>query len=467
MSTMTISRSMPLSRKVSRVLSELLLSKDLRFYIFTDFIVSFMAFSLVAGWNPRVWMQTPSEIWISSLIFSLSFTVIALGSGLFEREHRFYPKSFIRSTVISCALALLTTLFVIYFGFFWKIGRFLLVFGSVGALVGVLLYHWALSLVLNKYPYRFVVIGESSPITQGLRGLGKRAKKWMNYLHLTELEEWFSKNKELTPEELAHKIQESRVIDVVMTDQAAKDPRATQFAIAAMQVGCRVIDEVGFYSEIHEAFPSQILSESWFVFAGIDTRQNWSNFFKRIFDLSFGIVCLIALSPLLLGIALIVWVSSPGPILFIQERQGRYRKPFKILKFRTMRLDVNGANPPSTRANDPRVTWIGRVIRPLHFDELPQIWNIIKGDMSFVGPRPEVYSFTQEIIREVPIYEFRCLVRPGLTGLSQIRVGYTLDNVEATFTKLAYDLYYVKNHSFVMDILIILRTAFVLTKRVH
>ncbi|MCM0605512.1 MAG: exopolysaccharide biosynthesis polyprenyl glycosylphosphotransferase [Xanthomonadaceae bacterium] len=459
---------MPISRKISRVLSELLLSKDLRFYFVSDFAVSFMAFSLVAGWNPRVWMQTSAEIWISSLVFSLSFTGIALGTGLFEREHRFYAKSFIRSIAISCVLALISTLFVIYFALFWKIGRFLLVFGSIGALVGVLLYHWVLSLVLNKYPYRFVVIGEASPITQGLRGLGKRAKKWMNYLHLNELQEWFFANKNLSADQLAHKIQESRVIDVVMTDQAAKDPRATEFAIAAMQVGCRVIDEVGFYSEIHEAFPSQILSQNWFVFAGIDTRQNWSNFFKRIFDLSFASVCLVVLSPLLLILAFIVMVSSPGPVLFIQERQGRYRKPFKILKFRTMKLDVNGSeNPPSTRANDPRVTWIGRLMRPLHLDELPQIWNILRGEMSFVGPRPEVYSFTQEIIREVPIYEFRCLVRPGLTGLSQIRVGYTLDNVEATFTKLAYDLYYVKNHSFVMDILIILRTAFVLTKKVH
>ncbi len=460
--------SLPISRKVSRALSEMLLSKDFAFYLVTDFLLSFCAFSFVAQWNPRVWMQTEREIWMSALIYSVSFSLFAMGAGLFEREHRFHPKAFIRATMVAAALALLATQFVIYVAFFSTVGRYLLIFGSLGALGSIILYHWLLSLLLNKYPYRFVVIGESSAISQGLKGLGNQTKeKWLNYLHLNELEVWFRNQLVLSPDELVEKLQQSRVIDVVMTAQAGKDPKATEFAIAAMQIGCRVIDEVGFYSEVFESFPSQILTQNWFVFAGMDTRNQWSGFLKRVFDFSFGLFCLILFAPALLLIAVAIKLTSPGPVLFLQQRQGRYRKPFQIVKFRTMHSDIQGDHPPSTRSRDPRVTPVGRCLRPLHLDELPQIWNIIKGEMSFVGPRPEVYSFTQEIVQKVPIYEFRCLVRPGLTGLSQVKVGYTLDNVEETFTKLAYDLYYVKNHSLVMDLSIMLRTAFVLTRRVH
>jgi exopolysaccharide biosynthesis polyprenyl glycosylphosphotransferase len=460
--------ALPFSRKLSRTLSELLLSKDFGFYLCTDFLVSFWAFYSIAQWNPRVWMQTAHEIQVAAFLYSISFCVIAVGAGLFEREHRFHPKAFIRAACVSGFLALLMTQFVIYLAFFSTVGRYMLVFGSLGAVASVLFYHWVLSLLLNKYPYRFVVIGEKSAISEGLKNLGRGGQKqWLNYLHVGELETWFRSQSSFTTQALAEALHASRVTDVVMTEEAGKDPKATEFAIAAMQVGCRVIDEVAFYSEVHEAFPSQILSQNWFVFAGIDTRNQWGSFLKRVFDFTFGIFCLVLFSPLLVAIALAVKFTSPGPVLFFQQRQGRYRKPFQIVKFRTMRVDVEGSNPPSTRAKDPRVTFLGKLLRPLHFDELPQIWNIIKGEMSFVGPRPEVYSFTQEIVQKVPIYEFRCLVRPGLTGLSQIKVGYTLDNVEDTFSKLAYDLYYVKNYSLVMDLLIMLRTAFVLTRKVH
>jgi len=232
-----------------------------------------------------------------------------------------------------------------------------------------------------------------------------------------------------------------------------------------MHAGIRVIDEVVFYSELFERFPVKSLSEGWFVYSGLNTHRSFTNLLKRIFDLVVASVALVVLSPLLLLLAAAIRLSSSGPALFVQERQGRFLRPFRIYKFRTMRTECGGDNPPSTRVEDPRVTRLGRWIRPLHLDELPQLFNILKGEMSFVGPRPEALEFVRRIRGQVPIYEMRHLLRPGLTGHSQIRLGYSLDNEEDTWRKLSYDFYYLKNYSVAFDFLIMIRTVFFLTSK--
>jgi lipopolysaccharide/colanic/teichoic acid biosynthesis glycosyltransferase len=162
----------------------------------------------------------------------------------------------------------------------------------------------------------------------------------------------------------------------------------------------------------------------------------------------------------MVAIACAVKLSSRGGVFFVQERQGRFGRPFRIFKFRTM--SVSNENAPSrfTSQVDARVTRVGRVLRKIHFDELPQLLNIFMGDMSIVGPRPEMIHFARMMQHAIPVYQLRYIMRPGLSGLAQINQGYAGDNVKETLEKLSYDLYYIKNHSFWMDLMIIVRTIF-------
>ena len=457
--------SLAASFTLSHAITGLLLTKSRALWSFVDLIAAAASFILFAWLSPKGWFNSWNEIWTASLVFSVCFVAAGLGNGLYERENRFAPRAVLQLGFVAALMAGSLSLTVIFFVFYWKVGRYLVGAGSVGGFLGVVIYRWLLSLLISHYPYRFTILGEPSIITDEIREFSARPRRGVRYVHVDEVQSLLGKVGEWSHDEIVNTLHSWRVLDIVLTEKASKDPRVMELCVRAMQAGCRVIDEIHFYGELFQCFPSKVLSENWVILSGIDTHRPVSQFGKRAFDLVFGVFCVILLAPLMALVAVGIKLSSPGPVLFVQDRQGRFGRPFQIYKFRTMTAVVNGDHPPSTRQGDARVTTIGRLLRPLHIDELPQIWNILKGDMSFVGPRPEVYSFTQEITREVPIYAFRCLMRPGLSGLSQVSVGYTLDNAQDTLVKLAYDLYYIKNYTFLLDLLIIVRTVFTLTRR--
>src|SRR5712671_1770988 len=176
---------------------------------------------------------------------------------------------------------------------------------------------------------------------------------------------------------------------------------------------------------------------------------------KRAFDLVLSSLLLLLLSPLLLAIAAVVKATSKGPVLYAQERVGLDGKPFRMLKFRTMRTDAEARGPRFAEDRDPRVTRIGSWLRRSSADELPQLWNVLIGDMSLVGPRPERPVFIEPIAKQLPLYHERHAVKAGITGWAQINYPYgaSLDDARS---KLSYDLYYVKNFSIFFDLLIVL-----------
>ena len=179
---------------------------------------------------------------------------------------------------------------------------------------------------------------------------------------------------------------------------------------------------------------------------------------KRFLD-----VCVLSmLAPIWLLIAVVITVAvrydSKGPALFIQERVGRNGKVFKLFKFRSM---VHGLQAPGVhfaQAEDPRITRVGRVLRRTRLDELPQLWNVLRGEMSLIGPRPEQVPFVREFAKTIPSYPYRHLVRPGLTGWAQVQQGYA-DSADSTRIKLSYDLYYVAHYSLALDLLIVAKTC--------
>jgi exopolysaccharide biosynthesis polyprenyl glycosylphosphotransferase len=177
---------------------------------------------------------------------------------------------------------------------------------------------------------------------------------------------------------------------------------------------------------------------------------------KRAFDVVFSALFLIVLAPLLLVIALVVKLTSRGPVMFRQERVGLDGKPFAMLKFRTMRVDAEAAGAQFAQPNDPRTTLIGGVLRRLSLDELPQLLNVLAGDMSLVGPRPERPVFIERFRRHIPRYQLRHMVKAGMTGWAQI---HGLRGDTSIEKRVEYDLYYIEHWSLLLDLKILARTV--------
>lgn len=189
----------------------------------------------------------------------------------------------------------------------------------------------------------------------------------------------------------------------------------------------------------------------------------WQFALKRLIDITFSMLALVLLAPLLLTIALLVKLGSPGPVFFRQERIGLGGKPFHIIKFRSMVADAERNGPQLSSTSDPRITRIGRFLRRTRMDELPQFWNVIKGDMSLVGPRPERQHFINEIIKVAPHYSHLHKVRPGLTSWGQVKFGYA-ENVDQMVRRLKYDILYIENMSLAVDLKIMAYTVIIILK---
>lgn len=186
--------------------------------------------------------------------------------------------------------------------------------------------------------------------------------------------------------------------------------------------------------------------------------SDWQISLKRNFDIVVSLLSLVLLSPLFLIIALRIKMDSPGPIIYCQERVGLYGKPFNILKFRTMYVDAEQDTPLLSSENDPRITKIGRILRPYRLDELPQFFNVLIGDMSIVGPRPERQYYIDKITEQAPYYCLIYSIRPGLTSWGPIKVGYA-DTIEKMVKRLQYDIAYMENMSLWLDAKILFKTV--------
>jgi sugar transferase (PEP-CTERM system associated) len=204
--------------------------------------------------------------------------------------------------------------------------------------------------------------------------------------------------------------------------------------------------------ETDELHPSELIFSDGFQL----TRANL--FARRVMSVFISVVLLLLVSPLIPLIVLAIKLSSPGPVLYRQARVGRGGVVFHCYKFRTMRPDAEADTGPTWASDeDPRITPIGRFLRRTRLDEIPQLWNVLKGEMGFVGPRPERPEFVEWLGREIPYYSLRHGIRPGITGWAQIRYKYG-NTVEDAKEKLKYDLYYIKNVSLGLDLLIMFQT---------
>jgi len=244
---------------------------------------------------------------------------------------------------------------------------------------------------------------------------------------------------------------------------AVRDRRGGGFPVQQLleckMKGVKVIELPTFFEREYRQVMLESLNPSWMVL-GDGFRQGWlGDFVKRLFDLTVSGALLIATLPILLITALCIYLESGSPVLYRQRRVGQGGRIFTLYKFRSMRIDAESAGTPHWASEgDERATRVGRFIRKWRIDELPQIFNVLRGEMSFVGPRPERPYFVDQLAKQIPYYALRHSATPGITGWAQVRYQYGA-SVDDAIEKLQYDLYYLKNQSLFLDLMIMIATV--------
>jgi exopolysaccharide biosynthesis polyprenyl glycosylphosphotransferase len=259
-----------------------------------------------------------------------------------------------------------------------------------------------------------------------------------------------------TVAELSRIIEEQRPDLIVLTDGEGST-KALDRLLATPSSGIKVVGHAHFFDHAFGRVPLEDLTPTWFMSIFHLWQRPYTRFAKRTFDIVCASIVLIVAAPLMLVIAGLLRLAR-GPVIYRQTRVGEGGKHFTMFKFRTMREGAEEPGRPAfAQKNDPRVTWIGRVLRKTHLDELPQLWDVLKGDMSIVGPRPERPEFIPMLEDAIPFFTRRLLVKPGITGWAQLRRDYASDT-EGAADKLSYDLWYLRHRNLTVDLAICAKT---------
>ncbi len=247
---------------------------------------------------------------------------------------------------------------------------------------------------------------------------------------------------------------------IILASHEQLSDEAVQRLMQIRLKGTPVVGMADFYEQYLLKVPVERLRDSWFVFSGGFSlvHHDIAYKIKRVVDVLLSAIGLVLFLPVMLLVALAIRLSSRGGALYTQERSGQGGRVFRLRKFRTMVENAEADGAQWSRPGDPRITRIGRFLRASRLDELPQLWNVLLGDMSFIGPRPERPDFVNDLEQQIPYYDLRHLVKPGITGWAQVMYPYGR-SVEDALRKLEYDLYYIKNYSLTLDVYILLRTV--------
>ena len=259
-------------------------------------------------------------------------------------------------------------------------------------------------------------------------------------------------------EDLSRYVADVGASEVVLALEERRNALPLKDLLRVKTAGVHVNDFSSFMERETGRVDLDTLNPSWLIFSdGFSSGRAMSSVAKRLFDIAASGLLLLLTFPLIALFALLVKLDSRGPAFFRQRRVGLYGQPFTLLKLRSMRIDAEARGAQWASEGDPRITRVGRFIRKVRIDELPQVWTVLSGRMSFVGPRPEVPAFVDDLEDRLPYYAERHMVKPGITGWAQINYPYGA-SIEDSRRKLEYDLYYAKNYTPFLDLLILLQT---------
>lgn len=375
-------------------------------------------------------------------------------------------------SIIAVAIAGLLSSAVVYIGGYWGVEQFfgrgvfpvaLGLFAAWAACWRLLLFRWSRR---HAERVRWLVLGTGEPAQQLLQDFKKAGLS--GELHFFSEHEPAQKDIQVSAGTLTAtgsladlaRVQPGSYAGVIIATSNALPNDTVKQLMKIRFAGTQVYDLSDFYEHYWSKVPVFHLKDGWFVFSsGFDLLQNLFGLrAKRIFDILVSVSLLVLFSPLLLLIATTVRLDSPGPAIYRQNRMGQHGKVFTIYKFRSMHTNAEAHGAQWAGQNDARVTRVGRILRVTRLDELPQLLNVVRGDMSFIGPRPERPEFANMLESSIPYYEHRHLVRPGITGWAQVMYPYGA-SVEDAREKLQYDLYYIKRYSLLLDMAIVFKTV--------
>jgi sugar transferase (PEP-CTERM system associated) len=398
-------------------------------------------------------------------IFTVLFYVVMLAVGLYQGGvYRSVRQSALRLAV-AFTIAILTAAVVFYFFPNVKLWRSVLLPATLMAFVAVLTMRLIFSRLggWHRMRRRVLVLGAGER-AQKLFQMSQAHNAAFNIVQFVRMSE-----DEKTLEQAASRDEIAAItemVDVMRIDEVvvAVDERRGALPVASLletkMMGTQISDMSSFLERQTGRVDLESVSPSWFIFSdGFKASQFSSIIIKRGFDFIVSGLLLITTAPILLVTAIAIKLNSRGPVFYRQERVGQFGQTYNVLKFRSMRTDAEADGKPQWAASgDSRVTSVGRIIRASRIDEIPQIFNVFSGDMSFVGPRPERPFFVDQLTRAIPFYAERHVVKPGITGWAQINYPYGA-SIEDARHKLEYDLYYVKNYSIFLDILTLIQTV--------
>ncbi len=388
-----------------------------------------------------------------SIVFAIWIVVFYI-AGLYDllrlRNNIDFIKTLLLALFVNTLLAIAVFYLVPLFGITPKTNLFLVI-----ALFAVIEIWWRRTFNVRA-SFRdglnsVLLLGDGETTAEIVTELKKNAQ--VGY----EIKLWLKRGlDEATPERLDALVKKHYInLAVFPTHAKHYDAHAKTF-YELLASGIQVLDLSSFYELIFRKIPLRETDEAWFLENHIGQGKFYDDL-KRGLEVISAILLAVILSPFLIVIAILVRLTSRGPVIYRQMRIGEQGKPFTLYKFRTMKADAEREGAQWAQPNDARSTPIGRFLRYAHLDELPQLANILKGDLSFVGPRPERPEFVTLLEEKVPHYKIRHLVRPGVTGWAQINYRYGA-SVEDAEEKLQYDIYYLKNRSLILDVAIIVKT---------
>jgi len=348
-----------------------------------------------------------------------------------------------------------------------RIGRGVMLFGYLSAAVLVGIHQTLLYLRIQNYRERvtFVVNSPSDERESRIfKSLRSRQLTYVGMVSGTGYTTRDQKNFLGNVASIEKIIREKKIHRVLCTASAMDNPEMRQIFCQLRYSGITVVSLASLCEEVYQLVPLELVTPQWLLSASDSPHLFYIKKVKRAFDVVVSLSGLLLLGPFALAGMIATKLTSPGPVLYRQTRTGRFGKLFQVIKLRTMRPDAEtGGAQWSSPEGDPRVTTVGRFLRTYRIDEIPQLINVLRGEMSFVGPRPERPEFIDTLAEEIPYFKERLLVQPGITGWAQVRFPYAATNEDAR-RKLEYDLYYMKHMSVFLDTFILLDTILIILR---
>jgi exopolysaccharide biosynthesis polyprenyl glycosylphosphotransferase len=457
-------------------------------YVFADYISASLAWSLFYLYRkfyiePDKFGILPDQIFdrqyvLGMIILPLGWLLAYYLTGFYKNIYR---KSRINELMQTFATALIGVTFIFFFilldDFVSSYKAYYKVYTVLFALHFSItaIFRFVLSTITNykinqgKIGFNTVIIGSNQralkiydEITSSHKSSGNR---FVGFIHLDEKngfsEQLKQKVKHLGEyKDLKQIVQEHEVEEIIIAIESWEHEYLE-----------KIINELNDYDAIIKIIPDMYdilsgqvkmnsISDTALIVIYKQVMPNWQQSVKRFIDVSVSIFVIITFSWLYIVLMILVKIGSKGPVFFKQERIGKGGEPFNIIKFRTMYVDAEKFGPKLSKTDDPRITKLGRFLRKVRLDEIPQFYNVIKGDMSLVGPRPERKFFIDQIVVHAPHYVHLHRVRPGITGYGQVKYGYA-ENIEEMVSRVKFDLLYIENMSLVIDFKILIHTVLI------